>query len=738
MLAFSLSMPEIKQALILSGTLAIAGIALAAWILPQAVAKSKTELQSKTKSEFQSDPVLSELLRNYDSKQFEEKKTLLKQFRESGKGNKSENARAAYMLARLCKKGGSLEELKQAIKLFQEAETESLLKDRAVLQLVDCANKVGDEQRVRQELNELLLDSQIPSIKAQARYAMAQSYLRTNEDEKANAEFNTLLKTAADSQFALGARYYLGQAALKQNEPEKARKILLEYLQKSPDGRFSREIIAQLEKLNYTPASASEAITLARSYYQQGALTKALSAWKIAGEAADSDWYKIANSKFRITKSAEAKEEFLDGIKKHPDSSLVPETAKMLARLGSKDEAIRVWQTVLESCPKYNDLANYNLGIRTENEERTAYLQEVLSKYPKSETAPDSAWWLAWQKIKAGDKAAALSDLKNYALQYDKGRSGARISFWLGKMEEEMQNKDAAVLAYKNTIKKFGNNYYAWRAHARLESLAGKSDRGWLSEPTKDLTLYKNIVENKSWSWPEPPQLVTYPQIARQGSETLALLTELHQWDECLELIPTDKLPDLKSLCLAKMSMILEAINTAARDLQGAATAAPQWQLAYPLLHNRIILQEASAKKVDPFLAHGLIREESRYNIQAKSASNALGLMQLMPATAMGVAKRLGVPIKSHDEIHKPENNLKLGIDYLAYTLDRFDGNALLAVASYNGGPNAVASWAKKYSLSDPDYFVENIPFTETRDYVRKVFGSYWNYLSVYGPKKQS
>src|SRR5262249_53535381 len=104
----------------------------------------------------------------------------------------------------------------------------------------------------------------------------------------------------------------------------------------------------------------------------------------------------------------------------------------------------------------------------------------------------------------------------------------------------------------------------------------------------------------------------------------------------------------------------------------------------------------------------------------------------LMPSTAFGVAKKLKVPLSAVRDIHRPEINIKLGIDYLAYTISRFVGNAMLAVASYNAGPNGVAGFVKKYTLADPDMFVEQIPYLETRDYVRKVFSSYWNYKAIY------
>ncbi len=150
----------------------------------------------------------------------------------------------------------------------------------------------------------------------------------------------------------------------------------------------------------------------------------------------------------------------------------------------------------------------------------------------------------------------------------------------------------------------------------------------------------------------------------------------------------------------------------------------------------KAIASEAKAKNIDPLLVHALVREESRYNHMAISRSHALGLMQLLPGTAYGVAKRLGLPLSSEGDIHMPQNNIKLGTDYLSYVIGRFDGNALCGVASYNGGPNAVKSLFNKFRDSgqtDFDVFVEDIPMTETREYVRKVFGSFWNYEAIYG-----
>ena len=148
-----------------------------------------------------------------------------------------------------------------------------------------------------------------------------------------------------------------------------------------------------------------------------------------------------------------------------------------------------------------------------------------------------------------------------------------------------------------------------------------------------------------------------------------------------------------------------------------------------------IVEREARKRAVDPLLIHGLIRQESRYDDKAVSRSNAMGLMQLLKGTAYGVAKHNGITLNAASDIFKPDTNIQLGTAYIAYVLKRAEGNAMYAVASYNGGPNAVAKWIKQHQAvgnNDLDAYVEDIPYDETRDYVRKVFAHYWNYEHLY------
>jgi len=156
------------------------------------------------------------------------------------------------------------------------------------------------------------------------------------------------------------------------------------------------------------------------------------------------------------------------------------------------------------------------------------------------------------------------------------------------------------------------------------------------------------------------------------------------------------------------------------------------WQAMYPFPFMDTIEQWSQQRQLNPVLVTALIRQESRFEPGIKSAVGATGLMQVMPETAEWIASKIN--LKSYD-LSKPEDSVKLGTWYLDYKHQEYANNSLLAVASYNAGPGAVAEWVQRFGLSDPDWFVEQIPFPETKGYVESVFENYWNYLRLYNPE---
>lgn len=158
------------------------------------------------------------------------------------------------------------------------------------------------------------------------------------------------------------------------------------------------------------------------------------------------------------------------------------------------------------------------------------------------------------------------------------------------------------------------------------------------------------------------------------------------------------------------------------------------WRLTFPTAEADALWRHGQRYDVDPLMALAVMRQESVYRQWALSATGAVGLMQVMPRTGARIAARMGDPSYSPDVLSDPSTNVRYGVWYLGVLLERFGGAWPLAVASYNGGPHNVSAWLAPFGDKiRMDDFVETMPYSETRDYVKKVTGWYMAYVALYG-----
>jgi soluble lytic murein transglycosylase len=172
-------------------------------------------------------------------------------------------------------------------------------------------------------------------------------------------------------------------------------------------------------------------------------------------------------------------------------------------------------------------------------------------------------------------------------------------------------------------------------------------------------------------------------------------------------------------------------INTSERTQQEVDV-----EQRFPTPFRRDVLSAARDAGLDAAFVYGLIRQESRFAIDARSAVGASGLMQLMPATAQWTARKVGMAY-SPGLINDPGTNLRLGTSYLRLVLDDFGGSQPLATAAYNAGPARSRRWRDGPPL-EPAAWAENIPFSETRDYVKKVLSNATVYSALLTGSAQS
>ena len=160
-------------------------------------------------------------------------------------------------------------------------------------------------------------------------------------------------------------------------------------------------------------------------------------------------------------------------------------------------------------------------------------------------------------------------------------------------------------------------------------------------------------------------------------------------------------------------------------------------QQRFPMPHLEAVRDRAAEIGIDPAYVYGLIRQESRFIMDVRSHVGASGLMQLMPATARWTARKIGMSDFRISDVNERDTNIALGTAYLKLALDDFDGSLPLAAAAYNAGPGRPRNW-RNGPVVEGAIWAENVPFSETRDYVKKVLANTVNYAAVLTGQPQS
>jgi soluble lytic murein transglycosylase len=278
----------------------------------------------------------------------------------------------------------------------------------------------------------------------------------------------------------------------------------------------------------------------------------------------------------------------------------------------------------------------------------------------------------------------------------DTNRQTARWRYWAARAAEQNQELTLARQLYNSVL--IDDNYYAAMAAARL-----------------DVTVH-----------PHPEKLV----------RDQTLLTEIQQLPALVrarELLLCNLRPQADIEWQYGFSTLSEEARNQAIHLasawgwhdQAVATASQRrvfndYHLLYPRPYDKEVSAGAKLAKLQPELIYGVLRQESLYRANAISSAGARGLLQLLPETARRTAQSLGRPKPSVDDLYVPSINVQLGAAQLRRLIDRFGGQTAVALAGYNAGPNAARRWLPSQSI-DPDIWVENIPYNETRGYVQRV-----------------
>jgi soluble lytic murein transglycosylase len=370
-----------------------------------------------------------------------------------------------------------------------------------------------------------------------------------------------------------------------------------------------------------------------------------------------------------------------------------------LARLGKADP-----DDAEAQLPKFAQA----LGFTEADRGRVLYqvaLWTVASYGPASArrlaAVPDPAYdgrlheWQVREALARSDWRAALAAIRRMP---DAQRSDSRWTYFEARLLELTGDKAAARAAYLRAARE--PQFHGWLAADRV----GQPYALCPWQPAEDAAAKSAVARD--------PAIVRAMALYRIDRNAWAQ----REWDDAL-----GRFDDTQRRLAVEVAQGNGWFDRAVFALGRTPEELRLYTLRFPLHHDQAIRREAKKNALDPAWMAAEIRAESVFNPEARSPANALGLMQLLPGTAMAVARRIGVPWTGADSLYDPETNITLGTAYMRQLLDTYGGQPYFAIAGYNAGPAPMLRWQSQRPGMDPDFWIETISYKETREYVARV-----------------
>lgn len=643
--------------------------------------------------------------------------------------------------------GGDWEEAARGFEAL--AQGPSLLSDYAEFFLAEALARQGDLAAARRAV-EQLADRDPDGALVPLAILRAADWASQQEDEPgAEALFRRFLAHFTGRPETPAVRYLLGlslEAQGRSGEAAQAFRDLWLTAPASPYGEAAGDQVARLASLGVLlpPPTQGERMERAERLLAAGLRAGARDeAEALLAEPPDPDltlralrvltgaWRR--GSRYDVAERAALKA--LGDVSPERRPVLLLEFGRLQQRIGARELALATFERLVREHPGTPEVADALLrrGRLLEDAGRAAEAEAVYRRLATDFTDFDAAgaalWRLGWLAYLRADLSSSADEFRRLSTLPVAGPYRAPAMYWAGRTREALGEAAEAKRLYGALVAGAPRSYYGILAGQRLQAPApGRARAAKAPLPADALR-----------------PLAGDPRFAK--AEALSGLGLADFAVSELEDILVRSLPDLPRLyalgaAFARRERYHLAIRIFRRyftDLAASGDSAlPKafWETCYPLGWQRELMEAATQAKVDPFLLAALVREESSFFPAARSSAGARGLTQLMPETARAVASRRGLQVGDGDLLDDPGPNLQLGALFLASLLGEF-GDPRLAVAAYNAGPVRVREWWAGRKNDDLELFVEQIPFDETRHFVKRVMVAWEEYRRIYGAAPQ-
>jgi soluble lytic murein transglycosylase len=362
-----------------------------------------------------------------------------------------------------------------------------------------------------------------------------------------------------------------------------------------------------------------------------------------------------------------------------------------------------------------------------------ALYRELAQRFPNGSHGSYAHWKSTWLLWRLGQGAEARREFEQQIMLFPDAPETPAALYWRGRAAEEDGEPGRARAYYEKLVQRYHSYYYGQIAQARLTAV------GSAAITTEPALASLRVPEARVYpTLPDPPAdslRVQKASLLANGALLDLALRELHQ--AALEEGSNWEVAEMARLCqdAGRYDRALDVVkHEVPTYFSGDVFDLPPayWQALFPRPYWADLKRYATENGLDAYQVAALIRQESAFNPSAISHANAIGLMQLLPATGRLVAKDFKIRHFAPAMLTIPATNLRLGTKYFRGMVDQF-GAVEYALAAYNAGSDRVIDWQATAKYRDIAEFVESIPFTETREYVQAIQRNANVYRQLYG-----
>jgi peptidoglycan lytic transglycosylase len=342
-----------------------------------------------------------------------------------------------------------------------------------------------------------------------------------------------------------------------------------------------------------------------------------------------------------------------------------------------------------------------------------------------------ASWRVVWTAYLNGSTGAA-DQIAQYIRKFPDSPFIPDAVYFLGRSAELLNQAPRARYCYARLSSRFPETYFGMLASRRLDAIGAAplqtvAALAAIPSPLPALPLAQADPPDSAGRRARSRALSEIAFDASAELELRAAYAATHDPQLLLDAAQAANAAGHYPIAIVLTRQIYPRIE--ARSF--ADVPAEVWRTIYPFPYESEIRSAAACEGVNPFLLAGLTRQESAFQRDARSSSDAWGLTQLLPRTARRISRRIHLRY-SHSRLTDPRYNLRVGAAYLSQLISMF-GSREAAVAAYNAGEDRVSAWVAERNYSEPAEFVESIPFTQTREYVQIVLRNAALYSRLYG-----